>query len=111
MKEMDNNTQIILEEVKNLISDSIKKSAIINSDYKNFHCDILKQYFEAKNIEINYENKCVDLQLPISNNNYTDITFECLDLKGFLQACIKTDSKSLTYYKNLLSQYRVESAA
>ncbi|HET8885690.1 MAG TPA: hypothetical protein VFM70_04985 [Salinimicrobium sp.] len=108
---MEHTTQdMVIKEVKDLISYSIQSEGG-NSKYQKMHCDILEKYFEAKNIKINYSEKTVDLQLPITGNQYTNITFECLDLDGFLQSCLKKDQKSLYYYQNLLSQFNTVNAA
>lgn len=103
--------ELIIDEVKNLISYSITNKEIHDQKFESLHCAILKKYFEAKDIKINYTAKTIDLKLPMSNKNYTAITFECLDLDGFLQACLKSDEESLDFYQNLLSHYNIVSAA
>lgn len=97
--------ELIIDEVKNLISYSITNKEEDNAEFESLHRAILKKYFEAKNIEINYLAQTIDLDLPISNTNYTRITFECLDLNGFLQSCVKCDEKNQFFYQNLLSHY------
>lgn len=102
---------VIIDEVKNLISYSITNQDADNQKFESLHRAILKKYFEAKDIQINYLAQTIDLKLPISNNNYTGITFECLDLNGFLQSCLKNDEQSLYFYQNLLTHYNVVIAA
>jgi len=97
---------VILEDVKNLISYSITSQDIDNSKF-----EILKRYFDAKNVKINYIDQTVDFNLPISKGKSTPITFECLDLNSFLQSCLKTDENSLYFYQNLLTHYNIVSAA
>lgn len=102
---------LIIDEVKNLISYSITNTEDKNQKFEELHCAILSKYFDAKDIHINYLAQTIDLQLPMSNKNYTKITFECLDLNNFLQSCVKSDEESLYYYQNLLSNYNVVTAA
>lgn len=101
----------IIDEVKNLISYSIKNPEIENAKFEGIHKSIIKKYFDAKDIFINYKAQTIDLKLPISNSKYTAITFECLDLSGFLQSCIKSDEESLYFYQELLTHYDIMSAA
>ncbi len=101
----------ILEELKNLISYSISNKEADSQKFENLHRAVIKKYFEAKDIKINYLAQTIDLKLPISTNNYTGITFECLDLNNFLQSCLKKDEQSLFFYQNLLTNYNVTVAA
>lgn len=103
--------EIILDEVKNLISYSISNKAEDTEKFESFHRDVIKKYFDARDIQINYLAKTIDLKLPISNNNFTAITFECLDLNNFLQSLIKKDEQSLFFYQSLLTHFNVEVAA
>jgi hypothetical protein len=104
-------SELIIDEVKNLISYSITNKEEDTAKFESLHRAILKKYFEANNIEINYLTQTIDLDLPISSSNYTRITFECLDLNAFLQSCIKCDEKNLFFYQNLLSHYNNVKAA
>ena len=103
--------EIILDEVKNLISYSISNKEEDTEKFESLHRAVIKKYFEAKDIQINYLAQTIDLKLPISNNNYTAITFECLDLNNFLQSCLKKDEQSLFFYQSLLIHYNVVIAA
>ncbi len=109
---MNNYTpDFIIDEVKNLISYSITNKETDCKKYESLHRAILKKYFEARDIQINYLAQTIDLKLPISNSNYTGITFECLDLNGFLQSCVKCDEQSIHFYQNLLTHYNIVIAA
>jgi len=101
----------ILEDVKNLISYSINNIEIDNSKFESLHKAIVKRYFDAKSVKINYTDNLVDLKLPLSKGKYIPITFECLDLSSFLQSCLKKDESSLYFYQNLLTNYEIVSAA
>jgi hypothetical protein len=102
---------VILEDVKNLISFSIANQDLDNTKFESFHKAIIKRYFDAKNIKINYQEQTIDLNLPVSKDKFTPITFECLDLKSFIQSCLKRDEESLYFYQNLLTHYNVYSVA
>ncbi|MFO7719264.1 MAG: hypothetical protein R6W85_02345 [Gillisia sp.] len=112
---MNNYTPIapesIIDELKNLISYSMNNPEEDKAGFKNFHKSIVEIYFTAKNIHIDYAAQTIDLQLPTSNKEFTGITFECLDLCGFLKSCIKCDKESLSFYQNLLSQQNIVIAA
>jgi len=103
--------EVIIDEVKNLISYSIANKQEDAEKFEELHKAVIKKYFDARKIRINYLTQTIDLELPMSNNNYTGITFECLDLNNFLQSCIKKDEKSLFYYQDLLINYNAEVAA
>ena len=101
----------IIDEVKNLISYSLTNPDVENAKFEDLHRSIIQRYFEAKDIKIDYKAQTIDLKLPISNSNYTSITFECLDLSGFLQSCFKPDKESLYFYQKLLEHHDIMSAA
>jgi hypothetical protein len=101
----------ILDEVKNLISYSIVNKDLDESNFQMMHRAIVKKYFEAKQVSINYADQSIDLKLPVGENKYTNITFECQDIERFLKSCLKKDDKSLFFYQSLLNQYNVISAA
>jgi sensor domain CHASE-containing protein len=101
----------IIDEVKNLVSFSITNPEVGNAKFEDLHRSIIKRYFDARDIKIDYKAQTIDLKLPMSNNKYTKITFECLDLGSFLQSCIKSDEGSLSFYQNLLAHYDIMHAA
>lgn len=101
----------IIDEVKNLISYSFSNPEEDKTGFENFHKNIVEIYFNAKKIRIDYLAQTIDLQLPTFNKEYTGITFECLDLCGFLKSCIKCEEKSLSFYQELLSQHNIVIAA
>ncbi|MCM8568767.1 hypothetical protein NE848_05220 [Gramella jeungdoensis] len=104
-------TPEIIDEVKNLISYSINNRNLENSNFQTMHRAIIKKYFEAKHVNIDYENQTIDMQLPVGGRRYTNITFECQDIERFLKSCLKKDEKSLFFYQSLLTHYNVISAA
>lgn len=104
-------TPELIDEIKNLISYSITNRNVENSNFQTMHRAIIKKYFEAKHVNIDYEMQTIDMQLPVGNKRYTSITFECQDLERFLKSCLKKDEKSLFFYQNLLTHYNVITAA
>ena len=101
----------ILDEVKNLISYSITNKDTDKSNFQMMHRAIVKKYFEAKHVNIDYQQQTIDLKLPVGEKKYTNITFECQDIERFLKSCLKKDEKSIFFYQSLLNHYNVISAA
>ncbi len=101
----------IFDDVKNLISYSIANKDVDKTNFQLMHRAIIKKYFDAKHVNINYEEQTVDLKLPVGHNKYTSITFECQDLERFLKSCLKKDEKSIFFYQSILNHYNVTSAA
>ncbi|MUP44542.1 hypothetical protein E0K83_02125 [Gramella sp. BOM4] len=104
-------TPEIIDELKNLISFSVQDRNVENNGFQTLHRSIVKKYFDAKQVVINYKDQTIDLKLPVGQRKYTSITFECQDIERFLKSCLKKDEKSLFYYQSLLSNYNVTSAA
>ncbi len=104
-------TPEIIDEVKNLITYSIQERNLENSGFQTMHRAIVKKYFEAKHVNIDYKEQTIDMKLPVGEKKYTSITFECQDLERFLKSCLKKDEKSLFFYQSLLTHYNVISAA
>lgn len=104
-------TPEIIDEVRNLISYSISHREMENSNFQTMHRAIIKKYFEAKHVNIDYDRQTIDMKLPVGQKKYTSITFECQDLERFLKSCLKKDEKSVFFYQNILSHYNIISAA
>ncbi|MBE7640756.1 MULTISPECIES: hypothetical protein [Salegentibacter] len=106
------NPDTTLDDFKSLISHSIfHLKSEKNSNYTILHRAIIKKYFDAKNVQINYKKHTVDLQIPVGKRKYTGITFECQDLERFLKSCLKKDKKSILFYQEALSHYNIYRAA
>lgn len=95
----------IIEEVKNLVSYSCNDCPEGSAPFSSLHKGLVKVYFEAKHVEIDYENQKVKVELPVTATEYTTVSFDCQNLERFLNSCVKTDKKSLLYYQNVLSYY------
>lgn len=96
---------VILEELKNLVSYSCNDCTKGDSPFTSFHKGMVKIYFEARSVDIDYKNQIVKIDIPVTATEYTSVSFECLDLEKFFQSCIKSDKKSLMYYQNVLTYY------
>ena len=110
--EFNTNPNATLDEFKSLISYSIfHLHSEEDSNYTILHRAIIKKYFDAKNVRINYKEHTVDLQIPVGKRKYTGITFECQDLERFLKSCLKKDEKSMDFYQEALNHYNIYHAA
>lgn len=94
----------IIEEFKNFIFNSCTSPEDMNA-YSSLHKGIIKMYFGARKVEINYEQKTVKAEIPVSDYEYTTVNFECQELDRFLSSCIKTDKRSLNFYQSSLNYY------
>ena len=101
----------LISEIKNLIAYSVSNPDLENSNFRLLHRAIIKKYFEAKNVQIDYVNQTIDLQLPVGKKKYTTLNIECQDLERFLKSCLKKDDKSVFFYQSILNHYNMISAA
>lgn len=96
---------VIIEEIKNLVSYSCNDGSQGDASFSSLHKGMIKLYFEARSVEINYENKIVKVEIPVTTREYTSVSFECQDLERFIKSCVRSDKKSLKYYQNALTYY------
>ena len=101
----------ILEEVNNLVSNSCIDGSGAGSTFGSLHKGIIKLYFQAKNVEIDYAKSTITAEIPISERDFTTVSFECQDLERFLKSCIKKDKRSLMFYQNVLAYYSLQKVA
>lgn len=101
----------ILQEVNNLVSNSCIDGSGAGSAFSSLHKGIVKLYFEARKVEIDYENSIITAEIPISARDFTTVSFECQDLERFLKSCIKADKRSLMFYQNVLTYYSLQKVA
>ncbi|QYA24381.1 hypothetical protein G3I01_02275 [Gramella sp. MT6] len=104
-------TPEIIDQVKDLISYSIINKNVEKSNFQTMHRALVKKYFDAKHVNIDYQEQTIDLKLPVGQNKYTQITFECQNIERFLKSCLKKDDKSIFFYQSLLNHYNIISAA
>ena len=101
----------IIEEFKSFVHNSCLNSKEKSSAYSSLHKGIIKMYFGARNVEIDYENDLIKAEIPVSDQGFINVNFECQDLDRFLSSCIKKDKRSLTFYKNTLNYYSLSQVA
>ncbi len=95
----------IIEEFKNFIHTSCTACEDDISQYSSLHKGIIKIYFSARKVEIDYKNRIIKAEIPVSDNQYTVINFECQEMDRFLSSCVKTDKRSLNFYQSTLNYY------
>ncbi len=95
----------IIEEFKNFIHTSCNNSQAEMEKFSSLHKGIIKMYFGARGVEIDYTNHFIKAEIPMSDYQYTTVNFECQDLDRFLSSCVKNDKRSLNFYLNTLNYY------
>lgn len=95
----------IIEEFKNFVHNSCTNSENDISTYSSLHKGIVKMYFGARRVEIDYKEHTIKAEIPISDHEYTTVNFECQDLNRFLSSCVKSDKRSLKFYQSSLNYY------
>ncbi|MFD2517664.1 hypothetical protein [Salinimicrobium flavum] len=101
----------ILQEFKNFIRTSCSDFPGTSATYSSLHKGIIKMYFQARNVEIDYEKQVVTAEIPVTEKEYTTVSFECIDLERFLSSCIKNDKRSLNFYRSSLNYYSLSQVA
>lgn len=105
----------ILLELDLLISRSCKNESRAR-DYEELHIALLKKYYNAADVRIDYHRhrikldivtddasynpKKVNTDLPIL---YTNLLFD--NLGSFLNSCVDKDDKSIGFYSQLITNY------
>lgn len=95
----------IIQEFKNFIHTSCTNCDADISTYSSLHKGIIKMYFAARKVEIDYINHTIKAEIPMSDHEYTTVNFECQDLDRFLSSCVKNDRRSLQFYQSSLNYY------
>ena len=101
----------IINEFKNFIHNSCTNCTGTNAIYNSLHKGIIKMYFEARKVEIDYDNKVINAEIPVTDKEFTSVSFECLDLERFLTSCLKNDKRSLNFYQSALNYYSLSRVA
>ena len=101
----------LIEEFKSFVHTSCQNSGEALNHYNSLHKGIIKMYFSARKVEIDYEKSIVKAEIPVSDYRYTTISFECQDLDRFLSSCIRNDKRSLNFYKSCLNYYSLSQVA
>lgn len=106
----------VLVELEKLISLSCKN---LNSSkkYEQLHIALLKKYYNATNVTIDYHRHRIKMEVIQDDSSYdpktintniptfyTNLLFN--NLHKFLTSCIEKDNKSIGFYSKLLSSFR-----
>ncbi|MFT6369728.1 MAG: hypothetical protein ACJAWH_000808 [Maribacter sp.] len=108
----------ILLELDKLISLSCKSSKSIDK-YEELHIAILKKYFNAANVNIDYHRHRVKMDIVTDDsfydtkkvNTYLPILYANLlfdNLRNFLGSCLDKDEKSIGFYSQLLTKFKAK---
>lgn len=106
----------ILFEIENLITTSCPKKNI-SLQFESLHVAILKKYYNASEVSIDYHRRRIEMEIIMSDTEYDPKTVNLYmhtlhanlwfrNLSDFLKSCIDKDNKSLAFYSSLLSSYR-----
>lgn len=105
----------VLFELEKLISQSCKNPAA-SKKYQQLHIVLLKKYYNATNVTIDYHRRRIQMEViqddsvydPKQVNTYlptiyTNLLFK--NLRNFLTTCIDQDNKSVGFYSQLLKMF------
>ena len=112
----DNLRERVLVELEKLISLSCKNPSD-SKKYEQLHIALLKKYYNATNVTIDYHRHRIKMEVvqddslydPKKVNTYlptiyTNLLFK--SLRKFLSSCIENDNKSIGFYTQLLRSFR-----
>ncbi|WP_289644229.1 hypothetical protein [Maribacter aestuarii] len=105
----------ILMELENLISLSCK-NAQRSKKYEQLHIALLKKYYNATEVSIDYHRHRIEMDIVMDDKVYnpkevntylptlhTNLLFH--NLKKFLRSCIEKDDRSIGFYAQLLNSF------
>lgn len=105
----------VLSEFEALISSSCPNRKV-PQEFKNLHVAILKKYYNASEVSIDYHRKRVAMEIVLDDSTYNpkkintylptlhaNLLFQ--NLKDFLKASLESDTKSIAFYASLLRSY------
>ena len=105
----------VLMELESLIALSCKNPKE-HKEFNHFHVAILKKYYNAADVHIDYHRNRVEMDIILDDTNfkaekvninvptlYTNLLFP--NLRKFLKSCIDQDSKSIGFYAQIMSAF------
>lgn len=98
-----------VDEVKFFVKKSLEGCTNGGSRHIEFHKNLVAHYFEARNVEVYYEQKKVIAEILVGRG-YVPLNFSCLDLPTFLCSCVKEDQKSLQIHLEYIRKFLKETA-
>lgn len=111
----------ILLEIEGLISESCPETKV-PLKFENLHVALLKKYYNAANVSIDYHRRRVQMDIVMDDRQYdpkkvnTDLTtlranLWFRNLCDFLKSCLDRDNRSLAFYASLLKSYQTNDRA
>lgn len=112
---MRDQEQIIQEEVRKLITKSCTSEAISERAYVKLHKSLLKFFFSAVDVVVDYDNRSILLwnTKPLTNDPVklfflheamkTTVSYD--NLEETLKGCLESGTKQTKFYRSLLFQY------
>lgn len=105
----------ILMETERLILNSCSKS-VFSKKSTELHSAILKKYYNAADVNIDYERHRVNMDVVLCDNEYDPkkvnlviatlpVNLSFKDIYFLLKSCLEKDVKSLAFYARLLRDY------
>ena len=106
---MSTTNNIIIDSIYTLLDSTTHLYAPVTKSGLELQKAIIKKFFNASSVQIDYEKKEINLGLEmLSKGCEIAITYE--DLNTFLRSCIRTTNRDLTFYKNILHYYSTRDA-
>lgn len=106
----------VLSEIESLIARSCPNRKI-PANFQNLHVAILKKYYNASDVSIDYHRKRIAMDIVLDDTVYNpkkvntymptlhaNLLFQ--NLSDFLKSSIDQDHESLTFYASLLRSYQ-----
>ncbi len=102
-------------EIENLISRSCS-SRTITKKFEDLHIAIIKKYYNAVEVSIDYPRKRVEMDIIMDDNDYDPKTVNTnlptlrlnllfKNLKEYLKSCLEKDNKSIAFYAGLIKSH------
>lgn len=108
---MNSNQQIIMNEMKNLITYSCSESNGQGTGFENLHTAILKKHFNAKDVKIDYDNKTINMNMfvehSVKKSKYLNVDMKFKDIYTFLMGCLDYEQQDFLFYRNILTFYSI----
>ncbi|GGW49786.1 hypothetical protein [Arenibacter certesii] len=103
--------------IKSLISESCSKEEVSRKS-QDLHEMIIKKYYNAVDISIDYHRKRIFMDIVVDDSNYdanqlnfstpfmrTNMYYD--NLEQFLISCLDRDNRSISFYAKLLRIYSI----
>ncbi|SRX54393.1 hypothetical protein [Aequorivita sp. CIP111184] len=112
---MENREEIVFDQIKNLITISCKFDRFPAKEFSNFHKMFLKFFFNAIDINIDYEDKLISIwnSKPLTTNpvRLFDLNEAIADkvsysnLEETLTGCVEEGKLQHSFYKKMLFEF------